>query len=305
MSLTKTMLGGALLLFATASSAAPFFPAPGPTSVDFVNREQICSSCILAGDTTSELNWGIAVGNNVSFGVVTEPGATIEVDTSLDPQFSSGAGAQITAMFYGLTLNQFDDPSNTLESTGGFLDVYYDEVGLPGGGTIVNIATLLPGARVDLDTYPGITDGVLLAHLAFAAGVNPFDGNTTITGTSAGFPSSITGISAAEGYANVVLGSGGLWETILDTDFFVNSPAGAGPLAFGSRDIRFRNTFSSLGSWSGECIGSDGEPIAGSACLGAASSDPITFFIPEPGSLLLMASVMFGMGLIGRVRRRR
>jgi hypothetical protein len=277
---------------AAAAVAAPFFPANGPTSIAFTNREQICASCILSGDTMSELNWGIAAVNTVRFGDITEPGATIEANLALFPQFTAGATAQITAIFYGLKLDSFS--GGVLESTGGFLDVYYDEPGLGTGGTIVNINTLLPGGRTSASTYTGITDGVLLAHLEFAAAVDPTEVAVTISGSAAGLPGTITGIGSAEGYGNVLLGFGGLWESLLNTDFFTDAPAGGGPLAFGSRDFRFRNTFSALGTWSGLCQGPAGT-IAGSTCLGAQSSDPITFNAPEPGVLGLLGLALLGL----------
>ncbi len=301
----KRLLQASLVFGATAvsvSAHAVFIPAAGPTYIKFDNREQFCSdNCITSGGVAED-NWGIALAATVSFGTVVVPGSTIALGL---PQFTSGASAQITAMFYGL--QQESLVSGVLESKGGFMDLYYDEPGLVGGGTIVNIAGLLPGSRTALDQYAGITDGVFLGRIAFAAGVNPIDALTTITANNSGFPDSLLSGSAM-GYGNAVVGATnwqgttGVWEDVLNTDFFTN--IGGTPLAFGTRDVQFRYEFSSLDAWSTGC-----NPTGEGTCLGASSADPITFSagivsnpVPEPGTLSVLGVALLGLGAIRRQR---
>lgn len=303
----KRFLQASLMASAIASSVpalAVFIPAPGPTSVAFTNREQVCTSGCITSGGTSEVNWGIAVANTIRPGDITDPGATIEANLILPPEFTGGGGPQITAMFYGLTLESFSPVTGNLQAKGGFIDFYFDEPGLLGAGTIVNINTVTPVGRTSLSTFTGVTDGIFLGRVAFASGINPTDVLTTLSGASTGFPASITANSTAEGYGNVVVGATvggnlGLWQDLVNTDFFVNAPGGT-PLAsfgpgFGSRDVRFSNRFSALPAWNGACSTADG------CILGAQSSDPITFVaVPEPGTLGLIGVAILGLGAIRR-----
>lgn len=286
----------ALITCVAGSALANPISLPGdiPIWFDFTNREQISpTGSILAPGQDSEnpileSNWGIFVINSIRPGYVTEAFANIENDSTQDIIFSSGSSAQITGMFYGIQLESFDAETGELRSTGGYIDIYWDEPGLVGGGTIVNIGALDDSARTGLGSYPGITDGILLVRLEFASGIDGSNSDITILGSSAGFPGAITGVGSAESYANQL--PGGYWDGIFDSDWFRNNPELlGGPLAFGSRDIRFRNTFSNLASWSSV------SPVDQSIILGADSSDPATSYtVPEPSTILLL-----GLGLLG------
>jgi hypothetical protein len=270
-----------LCVSGTALAAPVMLPADA-IWFDFQNREQIdaTGNILPPGGGPLESNWGIATVNAIRLGTVTESNANIEGNFVPPAIFTAGGTGQITGMFYGIQLVDFGVVGpNTLRSSGGFLDLYWDEPGLVGGGTIVNLPTLDDSLRSTVSTFPGITDGILLAHLEFASGIDPTNGNVTIVGSSAGLPTTITGIGAAESYANQL--PGGYWDGLLDQDWFTTAPAasGGGPLAFGSRDVRFRNTFSSLLQWHGP---------AGSNILGADSSDPATTYTTCTGNRCLI-----------------
>lgn len=298
------ILGAAVALIgasATVSAAPITLAGYGPLSIDFTNREQISvtGSIPVPGSADTESNWGIATINTIRQADITTPNTTLEANLIVDPIFTAGASAQITAIFYGITLVDFS--GNTLKSGGGFLDLYWDEPGLVGGGTLVNINTVLPGARTAADQFTGVTDGIFLTRFEFASGIDASDSDVTISGSSDGFPGNVAGTSSAEGYLNQVCGatnySGatGAWDCFFDTDWFQFDPVSGLPLAFGSRDLRFRNTFSNNNNWAG---GTPENPI-----FGANSSDPVDAFrVPEPGLLSLL-----GAGLIafGFARRRR
>lgn len=295
-------------LGSAAAIAAPFIPINGPTSVSFTNREQICvnststGGCITAPSGATEVNWGIAQVDTVRIGnasIVGDPPNSI-IQQTPGVQFTGTLTAQITAIFYGLAFDSI--VGTTLVSSGGFLDVYYDEVGLATGGTMVDISTALPAGRTADDVFTGFTDGRFLVRIAFASGIDPTNMLATISGSAAGLPTNIVGTGSASGYGNVVAGAvnhqgqTGLWEDLVNTEFFKNYPtvSGGGPLAFGDRDMNFRNTFSLLSAWSGACDFNGGASIPGT-CIGALSSDPITFFAPEPGVLGLLGLALLGL----------
>jgi hypothetical protein len=293
--------------FVGQAFAAPIPLPTGPISFDFTNREQISpGGTMLSPDGVAETNWGIATINTIRPATITTPNTTMEADLTQSAFFIAGPSAQITAIFYGL---QFEAAiGQTLQSRGGFLDVYWDQPGLAGGGSIVNIATSLPGGRTDDDQFTGITDGVFLARLAFASGIDATNGDVTISGTCGGFPNSVTGTCSAEGYLNIVVGATnhagatGAWDNGanqgLDMEWFEFDPTTGNPLAFGPRDLRFRNTFSANTNWNG--VDAAGLPI-----LGANSSDPVDAFVPEPGILALTAlGLLLGGGFVRTGRNR-
>lgn len=296
--------------FCSTAFAAPFIPDPGPTYFQFTNKEQVDIRTTPAGapvNNTStcagcsgapEGNWGIAQLSILRGGVVVNPGV---IGNDIDnaggvPQFVDlalpTALNQVTAIFWGITQTSIVTSGSvvSLKSTGGFIDLWYDEPGLVGGGTLASIGTALPGSRTSDNTFPTFTDGIFLGRLEFASGIDPLDATTFIQGT---IDTSLANSSgSADSYANVVDVNSdgmidsldGLWAGVLDSDFFLT--------AFGSRDVRFSNKIDLTSDW-------DGAP----GVLGLTSNDPGRFYAaPEPGSVALLGLALFGIAF---ARRRR
>jgi hypothetical protein len=294
--------------FVTQALAAPIPLPTGPITFAFTDLEQISpTGTMLSPGGTPESNWGIASINTIREATISVPNTTMQLNPIGDNFFTASASSQITAIFYGLQLAAIPTPQ-TLQSSGGFLDVYWDEPGLAGGGTLLNIVTQTPAGRTADDQFTGFTDGIFLARLAFASGIDATNPNVTISGTCGGFPTTVSGTCSAEGYLNIVVGATnyagatGAWDKGanqgLDQEWFEFAPITGLPLAFGPRDLRFRNTFSAQPNWGG--IDGSQNPI-----LGANSSDPVDAFVPEPGILALTAlGLLLGGGFVRTGRNR-
>lgn len=305
----KSILAGAAGL-ALAMAAGPVAAAPislpnGPLYFQFNNLEQLSPGNQIDSDgdgTPDEGNWGVFNISSVQAGAVAIPNKDIGGGPVIfSDDGPGGTQGQITGIFYGITIvNTTLGPVITVDATGGFIDLYWEDAGDDDIDAAALSGAAGPGIRTAQDQAGDFTDGTFLVRLAFASGIVPDDDNVTIRGT---FINTITGSGQADSFADVVDVNGdgvidendGLWAGILNTDWFIVHDDPNDGIDTQTRDIRFSNFTNGLPTWNGD-----------QDIVGLRSNDPgRAFVIAEPTTLAMLGGGLLLAGLLSRRQRRK
>ena len=286
---TAAVLTGATVM------AAPITLPVGPLFIQYTNDEQfsltnsIHSTNATTGAVTSEGNWGILQISSIVKGTALSPlGSDIQGGGA--NVFTDGGvgGHQITGIFYGTNVNP-----GGLSATGGVVDLYWQDVGKANTGADL-AAGFDPARRLNQKTYTGYAEPlnpgfIFLAQLVYGPGCDSNPSHNVCTGIAPG-----TGDGTAKSYQSVNLAAGGLWASLLDSNFFTLDANGL-PLV-PAQDTRTDSNFTQNGAsgWNG-----------GGDIIGLRSNDPVRLeATPEPGTLSLFGLGMLGMGFLRRRRQK-
>jgi hypothetical protein len=268
-SLLSRIVFATAVMTSTSVLAVPITLPPGPLFFSLTSAGQFSATNSING---SEGLWGIVQISSIDKGTVVPPAGS-DIGPSGTPVFTDGqaGGNQITGMYYGIKINP-----DGVTGTGGFLDLYWQDVGHGNIATELSSAVNL-GHRTATDQYLGFTQGSLLVQAAFTIGCD-----TVATDTVC-----ISSGTTAMSYQNVV---GGLWAPRLDSNFFTLDASGV-PMISGAKDFRTDSVFTSAANWD----------IAGTDIIGVSSTDtsgdPIrAVAVPEPGTLVLIGLGLLGLG---------
>ena len=252
------------LIVLTASFAfAIVTPVPGPFYAKYVNYE-IFSDPETWNSQGAEDNWGVLYIQNFTLGLGSFEG--IEPDNSIPATFNHGDnGEEISGMFYGIDIIDWEPETGLLGAIGGHLDLYLNELGDLGP----NPST---ARRTAVDEYSGVTDGLLLLSLDFV-----LNGDYTVLSTNAVLDN---GIPVGDAFSYYTI-TGGLWADLFDNEYF-SEPVAA---MFAS------NVFNPTGR-------------TGPNDFTVISNDPVRgYVVPEPSSVLLLGFGMLGFSALGRRRK--
>ena len=288
----------AAVLTGATVMAAPITLPVGPLFVQYTGNEQFSASNSIqstdatTGLPTTEGNWGILQISSIVRGTVLPPlGSDIQGGGA--NVFTDGGvgGKQITGIFYGTNVIP---GSGGLNASGGFIDLYWQEVGAANTGADL-AAGFDPLKRPNQKTYTGYAEPlnpgfIFLAQLVYGPGCDSDPTHHVCTGVAPG-----TGDGTAKSYQSVNLGAGGLWASQLDSNFFTLD-ANGNPLV-PAQDIRTDSNFTqnSASAWDG-----DGDII------GLRADGPVRLApVPEPGTLSLFGLGLLGAGFLRRRKQRR
>lgn len=305
---SSTRSGVFLAVFAAAVltgatvMAAPITLPVSPLFIQYTNNEQFSAgnripTTTATGTPTSEGNWGILQISSIVTGTALNPLGS-DIQGGGVSVFGPGGpgGPQITGIFYGTNINP---GSGGLNAKGGFIDLYWQDVGQANTGTDL-AAGFDPTRRLNQKTYTGYAEPlnpnfIFLAQLVYGPGCDSGGANHVCTGVAPG-----TGDGTAKSYQSVNLAAGGLWASQLDTNFFTLDANGQ-PMS--PQDVRSDSNFSVNGAsaWNGGCLPTDPLPCD---IIGLRSNDPVRADVlepvPEPGTLGLFGLGMVGVGFLRR-----